>query len=93
MEPEAKDDRAAAKGTGPGVVGPGDGSESQKGAFMGTETQRGFFCLVLNVYEIRDCLIPPISFPLAKKHLCLTCVLWNVKKCGSHWLNKELNGQ
>lgn len=66
MEPGAKDDRTAAKGTGPGVVGPADGSESQKGAFMGTETQRDFSCLVLNVYEIRDCLIPLISFPLGK---------------------------
>lgn len=58
VEPGAKDDKAVAKGTGPGVVGPGDGSESQKGAFMGTETQRDFSCLVLNVCETRGCLIP-----------------------------------
>lgn len=64
MEPGAKDDKAAAKGIGPGVVGPGDGSESQKGTFMGTETQRDFSCLVLNVCETRGCLIPWISFPL-----------------------------
>lgn len=64
VEPEAKNDKTAAKGTDPGVVGSDDGSEGQKGAFMGTETQRDFSCLVLNVYETRGDLIPSIFFPL-----------------------------